>query len=116
MSRGRKEQFVSEQMLPVAGTGNVRRMAVGEPGLPKRFRWRGQEYVVARVLATWKVSTPEGHKAGGEMYLRRHYYRIQTEQGAVLTVYCERQSRSPRRPKARWWVYTVEEAAGDHGP
>ena len=26
-----------------------------------------------------------------------------------MTVYCERQASSARRPKARWWVYTVQQ-------
>ena len=39
--------------------------------------------------------------------MRRHWYRIRTEPGGEMTVYCDRQARQRSRPKARWWVYTV---------
>jgi len=44
------------------------------------------------------------------MYLRRHWYRILTEPPAVMTIYCDRQAKDRRHPKARWWVYTIEGA------
>jgi len=36
------ERFVSEAIRPVAGTGDMARMAIGEPGLPSGFVWRGR--------------------------------------------------------------------------
>src|SRR5688572_32265738 len=42
--------------------------------LPQRFTLRGREYVVAEVLERWKTSTPDR----GEMYLRRHWFRVRT--------------------------------------
>ena len=83
-------------------------MSRGEPGLPTRFRWRGVEYRVAGVEQAWKTSTPDR----GEMYLRRHWFRVRCESGEAMTLYCERQARSRGRAKARWWVYSVASAPG----
>ena len=94
-------------MTPVAGSGRAAAMARGEPGLPERFTWRDTEYRVLGVIGQWKTSGP--CKSGAdEMYLRRHWYRIVTEPRAVMTVYCERQARSSRRAKSRWFIYTIE--------
>ena len=97
------EQFVSEAGEPKPGSFDVSAMSRGEPGLPREFTWRGTRYVVAEVLSTWKTSTAER----GEMYLRRHWFRIRTASGEQMTLYCERQAKNPRRPKARWWLYAV---------
>jgi hypothetical protein len=100
------EQFVSEAVEPVAGTFDPAAMSRGEPGLPQRFTWRGEEYRVAHVEQTWKTSTPDR----GEMYLRRHWFRVHCESGHRMTLYCERQTRSRRQPKARWWLYSFVRA------
>jgi hypothetical protein len=102
-----QDRFVSAEFTPVAGTGRAAAMARGEPGLPARFTWRDEEYRVVGVIKTWKSSGP-CRSGGGEVYLRRHWYRIVTEPHAVMNVYCERQARLAKRPKARWFIYTME--------
>jgi len=84
-------------------------MAAGEPGLPKRFLWRGHEYAVVNVLRKWKESGPCRH-GNGEVYLRKHWFEVLTTSGQRMTVYFQRQARRGSSPKARWWVYTVAEA------
>jgi hypothetical protein len=101
--QGEHEQFVSEAIEPKAGTFEASAMARGEPGLPTEFTWRGARYVVAEVLSTWKTSTADR----GEMYLRRHWFRVRTAGGERMTLYCERQAKNAKRPKARWWLYTI---------
>ena len=81
-------------------------MARGEPGLPKAFTWRGRRFEVVRVIATWKSSTADR----GEKYLRRHWFDVLAATGERLTLYCERQAHNRRRPKARWWLYTIHSA------
>jgi hypothetical protein len=98
------EQFISEAIVPVAGSFNAAAMSRGEPGLPAQFTWRGATYAVARLLSTWKTSTAER----GEMYLRRHWFSIETTSGEHMTLYCERQTKNSRQPKARWWLYTIQ--------
>lgn len=99
------DRFVSEPIMPRAGAFDAAAMARGEPGLPAEFTWRNQQYVVAKVLNTWKTSTAES----GRLYLRRHWYRILTADGRIMTLYCQRQTQNPRNPKARWWLYSIAE-------
>ena len=99
------EQFVSEPIVPVAGTFDTRGLAQGEPGLPARFHWRDDEYVVSEVLSVWKSSGPE---ATGEVYLRRHWWELRTTSGHIMKLYFERQ-KNRKNAKTRWFIYTVIE-------
>jgi len=101
-----REEFVSEPIRPVAGTADTRAMTTGAPGLPGRFLWRDREYAVAAVLETWK-ETSRCKSGSDEQYVRKHWYRVRTEDGAEMKLYFERQARSARQRKARWWLYTV---------
>ena len=100
------DEFVSEPILPAAGTGDIAAMARGEPGLPTRFTWRDRQYVITAVLKAWKTSSPEG--GTGRLYLRRHWYTVETDTGLTMTLYCDRQTRNRRNPKARWWIYSIQ--------
>ena len=103
-------QFVSEPIRPDAGTFDTARMAAGEPGLPRRFRWRDRTWQVERVLRTWRETGPCRH-GSGEAYVRKHWFEVQVDTGEVLTLYFE---RTPRRGgcRARWWLYSLK-APGD---
>jgi len=101
------EEFISEPIQPVAGTFDTTGMTRGEPGLPQRFVWRDQEYTVAAVLEVWKEDGPCRH-GSGEMYLRKHWFKIATAQGPRMTLYFERQARSKRESKMRWWLFTID--------
>jgi len=100
---GPQGEFVSEAIVPLPGSFDVAAMSRGEPGLPAQFTWRGWTYAVARLLSTWKTSTAEL----GRMYLRRHWFSIETTTGQRMTLYCERQTRNRSKPKARWWLYSI---------
>ncbi len=103
------DTFICEELIPVAGTGSSVMMSRGEPGLPQRFIWRDVQYEVVGVIETWKTQGPCRH-GSGEMYLRRHWYKIQVSPRTIMTVYCDRQAKNRRKPKSRWWVYIVEQA------
>jgi hypothetical protein len=103
---GAREEFVCEEIAPAAGTFDTAGMSRGEPGLPGRFTWRGREYRVVGVVRQWKTSGP-CRDGSPELYLRRHWYQIVTEPRATMTVYCDRQAKDRKKPKRRWWVYTV---------
>jgi hypothetical protein len=96
-------EFVSEPITPVAGAFDAAAMSRGEPGLPKQFAWRSRNYQFAELLRTWKTSTPDR----GEMYLRRHWFEIRTSSGERMTLYCERQTKNVKKPKQRWWLYSI---------
>ncbi|NLX06151.1 MAG: cytoplasmic protein [Phycisphaerae bacterium] len=101
------EEFVSEAIEPIAGTANAAAMTRREPGFPARFRWRGREYRLAQVLETWKQDGP-CRNGSREMYLRKHWYKIRTEDNLIMSVYFERQARGGGQGKKRWWLFTVD--------
>lgn len=101
------EKFISEAITPVPGTSDAAAMTRGEPGLPARFIWRDREYEVAAVSQAWKESGP-CRSGSAELYLRKHWFRFETTDGSKMTVYFERQPRSRRQNKSRWWLYTIE--------
>ena len=100
-----RDQFISEALTPVVSTSDTARMAVGEPGLPQQFEWRGQTIEVAAVLGTWRESSP-CHNGSGERYVRKHWYEIETADRATMKIYFERQARGgPKAP--RWWLFSI---------
>jgi len=104
-----RERFVSEAIKPVAGTMDTSMMATGEPGLPMRFVWRGDEYAVDTVLEKWKETG--GCKSGGdERYVRKHWFRIRAADGSEMQIYCDRKPRTQRTAKSRWWLFTIQPA------
>ena len=101
------KRFISEALTPETSTSDVMRMAVGEPGLPRLFTWRGETLEVAEVLRAWKETGPCSH-GSGETYLRKHWFEVQTTHGQFATLYFERQPRS-KRSSPRWWLYTLQD-------
>ncbi|MBN2182710.1 MAG: hypothetical protein JW715_12430 [Sedimentisphaerales bacterium] len=101
------EKFISEPIKPLPGAFKPAAMTRGEPALPERFVWSDTEYSVVEVLEAWKETGP-CRSGGSEIYLRKHWYKIRTADGLIMTLYFERQARSKSRDKARWWLYTIE--------
>jgi hypothetical protein len=97
------DDFISEPIEPIAGTFDTSGMSRGEAGLPREFMWRDSRHVIERVIATWKTSTPDR----GELYLRRHWFEIETSAGERMKLYCERQARSTKQAKHRWFLYSI---------
>jgi hypothetical protein len=108
-------ELISEPIEPLAGTFDTAAMARGEPGLPVGFRWRGRVHRIVELLAAWKKSSREG--GVGELYLRRHCYRLRMDDGAIWEIYFTRQAQagpSRRAARQRWFLYTRQpsDAAG----
>lgn len=99
------EEFISEPIEPRPGSFDATAMGRGEPGLPHTFTWRDEPYTVARLISTWKTSGKE--RGGTEIYLRRHWFEIDTTAGQRMTLYCDRQAKNPRKPKERWWLFSM---------
>ena len=102
------EQFISEPLRPVAGGFDAEAMSRGEPGLPAAFVWHDAEYRIAAKLGQWKHTSAEGARAGGDVYLRRHYYRLAMSDGSLWVVYFVRQSPKRSIATPRWFLYTIE--------
>ncbi len=80
-------------------------MVRGEPGLPPGFVWRDAEYRVVERLDEGKTHSPDR----GEMYVRRHTWRLRMDDGSTWEVYFLRQppKRGARtRTAARWFLKT----------
>ena len=105
------ERFVSEAISPVNGTADTARMAIGEPGLPSEFVWRGRTITVTSVLRTWR-ETGRCHHGSPEMYVRKHWYEVATASGNTMKLYFDRQPRG-RRKGPRWWLFSIWED-GNH--
>ncbi len=100
------EQFISAAIQPVGETIDAARMSMGEPGLPRQFRWGTQTIEIARVLRTWRKTGP-CHHGSGESYVRKHWFEVLTERGDTMKIYFERQPRSGKN-KRRWWLFTID--------
>lgn len=100
------DQFVSEAITPEAGTFGLP-TAVGEPALPRRFKWRERSYDVREVLRGWKEHQADRTHGSGELYLRKHWFEVRVDDGSVMKLYFQRQPMSGRSAKARWWLYSI---------
>ncbi len=101
-------EFLSEPLTALSGRFDTAEMARGLPGLPSGFRWRHEDYSITRRLEGWKHTSSEGGRAGGQVYLRRHYHRLEMSDGSVWTVYFVRQTPRGSSPRTRWFLYTRE--------
>ena len=106
-----RRRFVGEPLIPERASQDSLRMATGEPGLPARFTWRGRPVHIAEVLRAWRETGP-CRSGGGESYVRKHWYEVRTDSGAILTLYFERQARSRAQRTRRWWLHSASEACG----
>lgn len=111
-----KETFVGEAILPEDQSFSVSPMAMGQPGLPRTFSWRGKRYSVLCVLEAWKEAGDCRH-GSGERYVRKHWFRVKTTGDLEMRIYFERQGRSSGG--SRWRLYSlraVESTSPDGGP
>lgn len=101
-----EEQLISEPIRPEAESFDTAAMARGEPGVPRRFRWREADYEVAEVLERTKDTRPCTH-GSGERYVGRHWFRVRTTTGEEMRLYFERNPRPDRRGAQRWFLHTM---------
>lgn len=98
------ERFVSEPIKPVVATCDTMRMAIGEPGLPHQFVWRGRIIEIKTILRTWR-ETGKCRHGSPDMYVRKHWYEVATLSHGIMKIYFDRQSRGGNAP--RWWLFSV---------
>ena len=78
------------------------------PGLPTGFTWHGDSFEIVEQLAAWKQSSREGARAQGDLYLRRHCYRLRMSDETTWVVYFVLQTPRSGNPKTRWFLYAIE--------
>lgn len=104
-------RFVSEPIAPLRGTFDTAAIARGEPGLPEGFTWRGTERRIDEILEAGKLATPE---FSGELYVRRHEWKLRMDDGSVWDVYVTRNApkgASRRARLTRWFLKTRRDEA-----
>jgi hypothetical protein len=101
------EKFISEPIKPLTETADTSRMAIGEPGLPEKFIWRGRTICVTALLRTWR-KTGKCRHGSSEMYVRKHWYEVATVSDGIMKIYFERQARRVKGRAARWWLFSVK--------
>ncbi len=101
-------RFVSEALKPVGATFDLRRMASGEPGLPREFTWREGTIRIASIVREWRETGPCTH-GSGERYARKHWYEVADEAGRTLKIYFERKPRGGK-PAERWRLFSIDDA------
>jgi hypothetical protein len=99
------ERFIDDPIKPVAASIDISRMATGEPGLPREFIWRGRTVAVAAVLRTWR-ETGKCRHGSPEMYVRKHWFEVESCSGEIMKIYFERQPRRGRK-EVRWWLFSI---------
>ena len=102
------ERLISEAIKPITETADTSRMAIGEPGLPREFVWRGRTVTVRAVLRSWR-ETGKCHHGSPEMYVRKHWYEVATVSNGIMKVYFDRQPRGGKKG-ARWWLFSVRDS------
>lgn len=100
-----RERLVSASLRPVVGTIESGRMSLGEPGLPREFRWGARTVRVTNLIRSWRETGP-CHHGSGERYARKHWFEVLTESGETMKIYFERQARSGQI-NSRWRLYTI---------
>ncbi len=103
MSFSNNERLISEPVSPEAGSFDSSAMAQGTPGVPLSFTWRGTAYRVSKILETRKSLRP-CHSGSGEQYVNKHFFKVETETGEIMTLY---RTRSGSK-KDSWTLYTIE--------
>ena len=105
------ERFVGEDFKPVAATFDTVRMAAGEPGLPRKFLWRGRTVEIAAVLRTWHETGRCDH-GSPELYVKKHWYEVLTSENETMKIYFERHPRRGQKG-SRWRLFTMSPSEED---
>jgi hypothetical protein len=102
MANARMRTFVGWSIAP-AGDGFITPASGSEPPVPRAFRWDNRRFDVSAVLRSWRTTKTDR----GDVYLKRHWFELETTSGEKLEVYFDREAR---RGAPRWWLYSLTTA------
>jgi hypothetical protein len=96
-------EFIGE-VISVETEGEVKR--------PAGFTWRGQDYRVERILASWHdfQMPTELRRPKWTMRHHRNYYHVQTDTGERFEIYLDRGAKRPE------WILLKRLGAVPHAP
>jgi hypothetical protein len=111
------ETFISEPIAPERGTFAPGSLSTGLASIPTAFVWRNRRYEIHECLNHAKLSSPEGGRAGAEVYLRRQEFLVRLHTGQIARLYVERHSRgrgprvkpdgTPASIPQRWFIFSI---------
>lgn len=96
-------RLISEPVIPLSSSFNAEAMASGMPGVPMSFVWRNTPYRVNTILSIEK-SLRNCHSGSAEKYVDKHFFRIITDTGEIMTLYRTRGATK----KDQWILYTID--------
>lgn len=96
------QKFVGHAIAP-ADDGFITPARASEPPVPRAFRWDDRTFDVCAVRRSWRTTKTDR----GDVYLKRHWFELETASGERLEVYFDRESR---RGAPRWWLYSLTTA------
>jgi len=102
------ERFISQPILPTGEIFDSSVMAVGEPGLPRQFKWDDRIIEVRGVLRTWR-ETGKCRHGSPERYVRKHWFEVDAGDGITMKIYFDRQPRQGARGP-RWWLFSIRDS------
>jgi Family of unknown function (DUF6504) len=94
-------RFVSRPIKPY-GSELLAAPSGSEPPVPCAFLWDDRALRITAVLRAWRSTKSDR----GDAYLKRHWFELETDGGATIEVYYDREAR---RGAPRWWLYTIDE-------
>jgi hypothetical protein len=94
-------KFVSRPISP-SGDRFVTAASGNEPPVPAVFRWDDRTISIVAVTRSWRSTKTDR----GDAYLKRHWFELETADGAKVEIYYDREAR---RGAPRWWLYTIDE-------
>lgn len=102
-------RFIAEKITVETG-GDIKQ--------PVALKWRGNDYTVTEVIASWfDWGFSEGTKQKNWRTRRhRNYFRVRTNTDEVFEIYLD---RPPASAEGEWVLYQIldaEDRATDHGP
>jgi phosphoribosylglycinamide formyltransferase-1 len=100
------ERFIGADLISVTATSDTARMAVGEPGLPREFRWGDQTVTIVDVRRSWHDTGPCDH-GSRERYVRKHWYEVETAEHGIMKIYFDRQPPHGRSKGSRWRLFSM---------
>ncbi len=103
-----RRHFVSEPLQALGASFDPATMSHGEPALPTAFQWNDQRLTIGSLSRSWRSTKTDR----GDVYLARHWFEVELEDGRHATIYFERQAR---RNTPRWWLYTIDEPPATEG-
>lgn len=94
-------KFVSRPIKP-DGNELLTAPSGSAPPVPRAFLWDDRRLRISAVIRSWRSTKTDR----GDSYLTRHWFELNTADGATIEVYYDREAR---RGTPQWWLYTIDE-------